>query len=349
MSLFGKTEVNPNMIPFIQKGEGVGIVKVDGYGKSSARMESYKLILESYSDKHPIIESISAITYLSYDKGNFFSEPKLEIGIAHKKYILAGVENNDEELEAFYETLLDIKNTEKEHKKTSRHGMIGSNSLNNKSQEDVIVDDFDDDILDSRDQKQVDLEKEVINNDSKFSGLTNRIKNVKGNAQEQDDLEIDEKINEAVTKEQITAAPLTGSDDEIEETLASVEKESNKSRFSRFTSKLKNVKNDLEEEISLSDEDETADAVESVVNQSVDEELDEIEQNIKSTDSKSKSGFSAFTSKFRNSKNDSEEENTQDEEENDFREMEDESSCHDDGGRDGVRNGPAGNGCRLCG
>ena len=89
MSLFSKTEVNKSMLPFIENGEGVGVVKVNGYGKASARMESYKIIFDSYEGKNPIIESVSAITYLSYKKGNFISEPKLEIGISHKKYILS--------------------------------------------------------------------------------------------------------------------------------------------------------------------------------------------------------------------------------------------------------------------
>ena len=79
-------------------------------------MESYKIIFDSYEGKNPIIESVSAITYLSYKKGNFISEPKLEIGISHKKYILSGVDNNDDELETFYRTILDVKNLEKEQK-----------------------------------------------------------------------------------------------------------------------------------------------------------------------------------------------------------------------------------------
>ena len=117
MSLFSKTEVNKSMLPFIENGEGGGVVKVNGYGKASARMESYKIIFDSYEGKNPIIESVSAITYLSYKKGNFISEPKLEIGISHKKYILSGVDNNDDELETFYRTILDVKNLEKDREK----------------------------------------------------------------------------------------------------------------------------------------------------------------------------------------------------------------------------------------
>ena len=113
MSLFSKTEIKPEMESFIAKGEGVGIVKVNDYGKASARLESHKIILESYDNEYPIIESISSISYLSYDPGNFFQEPKLEIGLGQKKYILAGVDTNDDELEAFYKSVLNLKNQEK--------------------------------------------------------------------------------------------------------------------------------------------------------------------------------------------------------------------------------------------
>lgn len=127
MSLFSKTEISEEILPFIENGEGVGVVKVNGYGKASARMESYKIIFDSYEGKSPIIESVSAITYLSYKKGNFLNEPKLEIGISHKKYILGGVDNNDAELETFYKTILDIKNLEKEQKTSSYMGIKKSN------------------------------------------------------------------------------------------------------------------------------------------------------------------------------------------------------------------------------
>lgn len=113
MSLFKKIEIKPEMEPFIAQGEGVGVVKVANYGKASARIESHKIILESYDEEYPIIESIAAISYLSYDPGNFFQEPKLGIGLGNKEYTLAGVDNNDEELEAFYKSILRIKNNEK--------------------------------------------------------------------------------------------------------------------------------------------------------------------------------------------------------------------------------------------
>lgn len=152
MSLFSKTEVNQKMLPFIENGEGVGVVKVNGYGKASARMESYKIIFDSYEGKSPIIESVSAITYLSYKKGNFISEPKFEIGISHKKYILSGVDNNDDELETFYRTILDIKNLEKEQKRSSH--MVNRPVLQD-----------DDELAEIEallDDASVDLEKEVL-------------------------------------------------------------------------------------------------------------------------------------------------------------------------------------------
>ena len=165
MSLFNNIEVDPKMIPFVNRKEGVGIVKVDGYGKASARMESYKLILDSYDDKHPIIESISSINYLSYDKGNFFKEPKLEIGIAHKKYILAGVDNNDDELKAFYETLLNTKNLEKQQRMSSRTNMSRTEQVS----EDIEKEPLKENVEEQNDDSSgvnVDLDKEAISDNT---------------------------------------------------------------------------------------------------------------------------------------------------------------------------------------
>ena len=122
MSLFSKTQINPNLIPFIQKAEAVGVVKIQGYGKASARIEANKLIIESYEHNNNIVESISAITLLSYYPGNFINEPKLTIGVNSKQYVLAGVDDNDTELEQFYNTLLGIKNREK-------HGPLNKNGM----------------------------------------------------------------------------------------------------------------------------------------------------------------------------------------------------------------------------
>lgn len=166
MSLFSKTEVNPKMIPFIQNAEGVGIVKLKGYGKVSARMESYKIIFDSYEGKNPIIESVSAITYLSYKKGNFINEPKLEIGISHKKYILSGVDNNDEELESFYRTILDIKNLEQEQKQSSYNQMSQQpiDDFDELAELDKITD-SDNDSVEFINNENIDLETELLKDD----------------------------------------------------------------------------------------------------------------------------------------------------------------------------------------
>ena len=121
MSLFSKTQINPKIIPFIQKAEAVGVVKISGYGKASVRIEANKL-MESYEHNNNIVEPISAITLLSYYPGNFINEPKLTIGVNSKQYILAGVDDNDTELEQFYNTLLGIKNREK-------HGPLNKNGM----------------------------------------------------------------------------------------------------------------------------------------------------------------------------------------------------------------------------
>ena len=123
MSLFSKIQIDPKLIPFIEKGQGVGVVKINEYGKASARLEESKLILESYEGKKPVIESIPAITFLSYDAGNFIVEPKFVIGVSSQQFVLAGVDNNDQELERFYNTLLNIKNNEKMNRSNSKRGM----------------------------------------------------------------------------------------------------------------------------------------------------------------------------------------------------------------------------------
>lgn len=159
MSLFSKIEVKPEMEPFIKKGEGVGVVKISGYGKASARIESHKIILESYDEDYPIIESISAISVLSYDPGNFFQEPKLGISFGEKEYTLAGVDNNDEELEAFYQSILNLKKTEKNQK---------TNSVNQEASKDSKILNEDIDELNE-------VEKE-LDHTTASAGTTNKIK-----------------------------------------------------------------------------------------------------------------------------------------------------------------------------
>lgn len=170
MSFFSKIEIKPEMESFISKGKGVGIVKVDGYGKASARIESYKVILESYKDDYPIIESISAITFLSYDPGNFFQEPKLVIGLGKKEYTLAGVDDNDDELEAFYKTILDLKNNEKKQKINSK-------------QDEVEIKDKGNDTFDELDEVEEELDTKKSKNDtaSKIKGFLSKRFDESGN------------------------------------------------------------------------------------------------------------------------------------------------------------------------
>lgn len=223
MSLFSKIEVNENMFPFIEKHEGVGIVKVDGYGKASARIESYKLILESYDDKNPIIESIAAINYLSYKKGNFFNEPKLEIGISHKKYVLAGVDNNDDELEAFYKKLLDIKNKEKEQKSISQanKGLLNSNSSVKEITTENMKEDIEEDAVETTEQEEVEeivnLE-EVINEDSESNVETDE--EILDEIVETENVEEPESVNEVVE-----TFDIEDNDDENFEVLAEISEE----------------------------------------------------------------------------------------------------------------------------
>lgn len=122
MSLFNSIEINPNIIPFIEKGEGVGIVKVEGIGKCSARLESDKIILNSYeSPQNSQAIPLADINFLSYDEGNFINEPKFNIGVSGKQFILAGVDNNDNELKRFYTTILNIKENQRQPRPNPNH------------------------------------------------------------------------------------------------------------------------------------------------------------------------------------------------------------------------------------
>lgn len=110
MGLFNSIEINPNIIPFIEKGEGVGIVKVNGLGKCSAIVDNNSIILDSYeSASNGQTISFDDINFLSYDEGNFINEPKFNIGVSGRQFVLAGVDNNDDELRRFYNTVLNIK------------------------------------------------------------------------------------------------------------------------------------------------------------------------------------------------------------------------------------------------
>lgn len=127
MGLFNNIEINPNVIPFIEKGEGVGIVKVNGLGKCSAVIENNTIILDSYeSASGGQTISFDDINFLSYDEGNFINEPKFNIGVSGRQFVLAGVDNNDDELRRFYDTVLNIK--EQQRVPNNRQGQNVSHS-----------------------------------------------------------------------------------------------------------------------------------------------------------------------------------------------------------------------------
>lgn len=113
MSLFNSIQVNPNVIPFIQKGEGVGIVKVSGVGKCSVIIRQNQVVMDSYeASNNAIVLPIPQIVFLDYKEGNFINEPKMYIGMPDAQFELAGVDNNDDEFKRFFDTLLNIKNNE---------------------------------------------------------------------------------------------------------------------------------------------------------------------------------------------------------------------------------------------
>lgn len=109
MSLFNSIQVTPDVIPYIKKAHGVGIVKVNNMGKCSAIIDNNKLILKPYEGTSKVVIPISEINLIQYDKGNFINEPKLSVGAIGSQFVLAGVDNNDDELNAFYQTLLDLR------------------------------------------------------------------------------------------------------------------------------------------------------------------------------------------------------------------------------------------------
>ena len=125
MGFFSKDEINPKLIPFIQKHEAVGIVKVNDIGKYSVRLESDRIILESYEPNQQLKPiALRDISYLEYYKGNFINEPKLTLEANRRTYVFAGVDDNDDELNAFYHTILQIKqNEQNERQKISSRGM----------------------------------------------------------------------------------------------------------------------------------------------------------------------------------------------------------------------------------
>ncbi len=109
MSFFSSTQIKPEVIPYIQKAHGVGIVKVNNMGKCSAIIDNNKLVLTPYEGTSKVVIPLSEINLIQYDKGNFINEPKLSVGAIGSQFVLAGVDNNDDELNAFYQTLLDLR------------------------------------------------------------------------------------------------------------------------------------------------------------------------------------------------------------------------------------------------
>lgn len=133
MALFGKTEINPKILPFIQNGSGVGVVKVGGVGNYSMRIESDKILLDPYDNAHPpIAVAIASIKRISYDKGNFIMEPKLYVDTDRDALVFAGVDNNDAELERFYNTLLSIK-TNEEMANNNTQQNLNNNMMTNRN------------------------------------------------------------------------------------------------------------------------------------------------------------------------------------------------------------------------
>lgn len=115
MALFNNIEIDKKIIPFIQKGEGVGIVKIDGMGKCSVRLESNQIIIEQYeSSQRSTAIPLPDINLLSYDQGNFINEPKMHVGVSGRHFVFAGVDNNDDELQRFYNTILNLKEREQQ-------------------------------------------------------------------------------------------------------------------------------------------------------------------------------------------------------------------------------------------
>ncbi|RAP54130.1 MAG: hypothetical protein BZ137_03805 [Methanosphaera sp. rholeuAM130] len=120
MSLFSSIQVDPKVIPYIQKAQGVGVVKVNNIGKCSAIIDNHNLVLTPYEGNNKIIVPIGEINLIQYDKGNFINEPKLSVGAKGSQFVLAGVDNNDDELNAFYQSLLDLRQKEEKLLKNNK-------------------------------------------------------------------------------------------------------------------------------------------------------------------------------------------------------------------------------------
>ncbi|MCI5867732.1 MAG: SHOCT domain-containing protein [Methanosphaera sp.] len=112
MSFFSKEEIDPELIPYINKGEAVGRIKLDGYGKCSVVLKGRDIIFTSYENKTIPRLNLSQILSLKLDEGNFLNEPKIYIGIGNQTLVLKGLDDNDPEFKRFYETILQMKQKE---------------------------------------------------------------------------------------------------------------------------------------------------------------------------------------------------------------------------------------------
>ncbi len=110
MGLFDSIEIDKDVIPFIRNGEGIGIVKIDEYGKCSVKLEAGVIIIKSYDTNKVVLQlPLAELRMLQFDKGNFIQEPKIYLGMQNGDYTLKGVDDNDTEVEHFYNTVLSIK------------------------------------------------------------------------------------------------------------------------------------------------------------------------------------------------------------------------------------------------
>lgn len=114
MAIFDKENIDPSLVPLINNGEAVGVVKLEGYGKTSVALKNDELVFKSYEGKNIPKLKLLQITSLAFHPGNFINEPKLLIGINNQTLEIKGVDDNDTEFERFYNTILKAKKEEPE-------------------------------------------------------------------------------------------------------------------------------------------------------------------------------------------------------------------------------------------
>ncbi|RAP50609.1 MAG: hypothetical protein BZ136_01025 [Methanosphaera sp. rholeuAM74] len=112
MSLFNSICVDNQLIPYIERHLAVGIIKYDGFGKCSVVANTDKILVKSYDNPHQQVHiSMDKIEYIRYEGGDFLFEPRITIVAKSLTYTIKGYDNNDVELRAFYDTILEIKRT----------------------------------------------------------------------------------------------------------------------------------------------------------------------------------------------------------------------------------------------